>query len=129
LTRISLAARPWKNCSAKRLSQLEISSSSFRPRSTAERPHFFLAYGTKSPDGLITFRDTEYAALREHEKSRANAKEKRREERSNMVDLFAGHQAEVQEATIDEIVNEQKGLASADLMAALRLEGAFISPT
>ena len=40
-----------------------------------------------------------------------------------MVDLFAGHQAEVQEATIDEIVNEQKGLASADLMAALRLEG------
>jgi three-Cys-motif partner protein len=90
---------------------------------TAERPHFFLAYGTKSPDGLITFRDTEYAALREHEKSRANAKEKRREERSNMVDLFAGHQAEVQEATIDEIVNEQKGLASADLMAALRLEG------
>jgi hypothetical protein len=31
---------------------------------TAERPHFFIAYGTKSLDGLITFRQTEYNALR-----------------------------------------------------------------
>ena len=62
---------------------------------TAERPHFFIAYGTKSLDGLKTFRQTEYDALREHEKNRANVKEKKREEQSNMADLFAGHQAAV----------------------------------
>jgi three-Cys-motif partner protein len=33
-------------------------------KSTAERPHFFITYGTKSPDGLKTFRQTEYDALR-----------------------------------------------------------------
>ena len=62
-------------------------------KSTAERPHFFLAYGTKSPDGLKAFRQIEYAALREYEKSRADVKERQREVRSNMADLFAGHQA------------------------------------
>jgi len=93
---------------------------------TAERPHFFIAYGTKSLDGLITFRQTEYNALREHEKNRANVKEKQREERSNMVDLFSGHQAAVQEATIDDIVDEQKALASADLMATLPLNGPLL---
>jgi three-Cys-motif partner protein len=92
-------------------------------KATAERPYFFITYGTKSRDGLITFRDTEYAALREHARSRANAKERQREERSSTPDLFAGHQAEVQEATIDEIVNEQKVLASIDLTAALALHG------
>lgn len=90
---------------------------------TTERPHFFIAYGTKSPDGLKTFRQTEYDALREHEKNRATAKEKKREQRSNMVDLFAGHQAELQEATIDEIVDEQKALASADLTTTLVANG------
>jgi three-Cys-motif partner protein len=88
-------------------------------KTTAERPHFFLAYGTKSRDGLIAFRQTEYEALREHERSRASAQEKRREERSNIVDLFPGHHAEVQEATIDEIVAQQKASASADLLTIL----------
>jgi three-Cys-motif partner protein len=92
-------------------------------KATAERPHFFITYGTKSPDGLKTFRQTEYDALREHVKNRANAKEKKREERSNTVDLFAGHHAELQEATIDEIIDEQKALASDELMAILTLNG------
>lgn len=89
----------------------------------AERPHFFIAYGTKSPEGLKAFRDIEYKALREHAKNRANVKETRREERSNISDLFAGHQAEVQQATIDEIVAEQKTLALNDLMAMLLQRG------
>jgi three-Cys-motif partner protein len=88
---------------------------------TAERPHFFIAYGTKSLAGLKTFRQTEYDALREHEKNRAYVKEKQREERSNMVDLFSGHQAAVKETTIDDVVDEQKALASADLMETLAL--------
>jgi hypothetical protein len=38
--------------------------------------------------------------------------------------MFAGHQAKVQEATIDEIVEEQMELASADLVATLAKSGA-----
>jgi hypothetical protein len=89
-------------------------------KATAERPHFFITYGTKSPDGLKTFRQTEYDALREHVRNRATVKEKRREERSSTAELFPGHHADVQEATIDEIVDEQKALASADLLGILQ---------
>lgn len=98
-------------------------------KTTAERPHFFITYGTKSPDGLKAFRQIEYNSLREHVKNRANIQEKKREERSNTVDLFAGHQADVQEASIDEIVDEQKALASSDLMATLLQHGPFYFST
>jgi hypothetical protein len=88
-------------------------------KATAERPHFFIAYGTKSADGLKTFRQIEYDALRKHAKNRANAMEKQREQRLNVVDMFAGYQAEVQELTIDEIVLEQKSLAKVRLLEIL----------
>jgi three-Cys-motif partner protein len=94
-------------------------------KATAERPHFFMAYGTKSADGLIAFRETEYHALREHERNRANAKEKKREERSKIADLFASHHAHMQEETIDEIVAKHKARASQDLLERLHLEGPF----
>jgi three-Cys-motif partner protein len=92
-------------------------------KATTERPHFFITYGTKSLDGLKVFRQTEYDALRQHEKNRANAKERLREERTNTPDMFAGHQATVQEATIDELVKEQMELASTDLMTELAKNG------
>jgi restriction endonuclease Mrr len=88
-------------------------------KATAERPHFFITYGTKSPNGLKAFREIEYAALREHERSRAGAQEKRREQRSSIPELFPGHHANIQEATIDEIVDEQKALASSELLSFL----------
>ena len=91
-------------------------------KATAERPHFFITYGTKNPNGLKTFREIEYAALREHERSRAAAQEKKREERSSIPDLFAGHHALIQEATIDEIVDEQKALAFIELLAVLETQ-------
>jgi three-Cys-motif partner protein len=94
-------------------------------KATTERPHFFITYGTKSLDGLKVFRQIEYDVLRQHEKNRANAKERIREERTNTMDMFAGHQATVQEATIDEIVEEQAKLASADLMVTLATRGAL----
>jgi three-Cys-motif partner protein len=92
-------------------------------KATAERPHFFITYGTKSLDGLKAFRQTEYDALRQHEKNRANARERRREERTRMPDMFAGHQGTVQKATIDELVQEQMEIARTDLMAALEKGG------
>lgn len=92
-------------------------------KATVERPHFFITYATKSLDGLKTFRDIEYAAQREHVKNRANAKEKKRETRSKIGDLFAGHDAEVQESSFEDIVEAQKAAASADLVAALAQYG------
>jgi hypothetical protein len=87
--------------------------------STEDRPHFFIAYGTKSRDGLRAFRDIEYAALREHARNRANAKERKRASRTGSDDLFAGMHADVQEETIDEIVSDQKNLATERLMIVL----------
>jgi hypothetical protein len=95
-------------------------------RATADRPHFFMAYGTKNREGLKAFRETEYVALREHAKNRANAKEKKRENKSNTVDMFAGHAAEVQETTIDQLVSAEMATASADLMETLRREGSRV---
>lgn len=92
-------------------------------RATAERPHFFITYGTKNPEGLKVFRQTEYDALRQHERNRANARERIREQKTRTPDLFSGHQAQVQEATIDEIVEEQMELASAELVASLAKSG------
>jgi len=88
-------------------------------RSTTDRPHFFIAYGTKSEDGLRAFRETEYAALRAHARDRADAKERKREAKTGLRDLFPDTQADVQELSIDEIVEEQKTLASEDLVAKL----------
>jgi three-Cys-motif partner protein len=75
---------------------------------TKDRPHFFIVYGTKSLAGLKAFRDIEYSALRQHEKSRSLAKSKKRAEDRGMEDMFSNHQAEMQEASFEEIVEEQK---------------------
>jgi three-Cys-motif partner protein len=88
-------------------------------KATVERPHFFIAYGTKSAEGLKTFRQIEYDALRKHAKNRANAMEAQREERLNISDMFADHQAELSEATVDEIVSEQKELATERILELL----------
>jgi three-Cys-motif partner protein len=89
-------------------------------RSTADRPHFFIAYGTKSENGLKTFRETEYAALRVHARDRANAKARRREEKTGIGDLFAATEGDVQELSIDELVEEHKVLAAEDLLVSLK---------
>jgi hypothetical protein len=89
-------------------------------RPTADRPHFFIAYGTKSRDGLKAFRETEYNVLKLNARDRADAKERKRESRSGSSDLFSGLDADVQETTIDGIVEEQKTLASQDVLNILR---------
>jgi len=88
-------------------------------RPTADRPHFFIAYATKSRDGLKAFRETEYNALKLNARDRAGAKERKRETRSGSPDLFSGLDADVQETTIDEIVEEQKALASHEILDIL----------
>jgi len=92
-------------------------------RPTADRPHFFIAYGTKSRDGLKAFRETEYNALKINARDRASAKERKREDKSGSPDLFSGLDADIQETTIEEIVEEQKALASHDILSILREDG------
>jgi hypothetical protein len=96
-----------------------------RKESTADRPHFFLAYGTKDRAGLKAFRQTEYDALREHAKNRANAKERKREARTQTVDLFSGVDATIQEASIDQLIEEQKNLAANQLLKMMSGGGAM----
>ncbi len=92
-------------------------------KSTADRPFFFLAYGTKNRAGLKAFREIEYAALKRHAKSRATAKERKREERTRTQDMFAGEHVQAQEETIDEIVDAQKELAARAVMQMLEEHG------
>ena len=92
-------------------------------KATVDRPHFFLAYGTKSDDGIKAFREVAYGALREHARNRATAQERQRERKSGTADLFPGHRAEIQEETIDEIVETQKHAATTKLLSVLSAKG------
>lgn len=91
-------------------------------KSTANRPHFYLAYGTKNRAGLKAFRDTEYHALREHAQRRASAKERQREARARMEDMFSGLHVEAQADTIDAIVDRHKRDAAAVLRKRLEVK-------
>ena len=94
-------------------------------KATVDRPHFYITYATKSLDGLKEFRETEYRALREHARNRANAKERKRDDESSMAGLFPGHDAEIQEETIERMVAEQKAAASAHLLDILSEESSL----
>lgn len=88
-------------------------------RATADRPHFFIVYGTKSHNGLETFREIEYRALQGHARDRANARERKRENKIGAADLFHGLDADIQEMTIDDLVEEQKRFAKQQLIEML----------
>ena len=92
-------------------------------KSTAGRPHFFIAYGTKSGEGLKAFRETEFAALRQHERSRANARQRKREEQTRIGDMFAAYDAAVQEEWIDDLVDQHKAMAKRELIGMLEQRG------
>jgi three-Cys-motif partner protein len=85
-------------------------------KSTQNRPHYFLAYATKDRAGLKAFREIEYRALREHERARSGAMARKREIRSGTRELFAEFDANYREASIDEIVAEQRQLAKDHLL-------------
>lgn len=100
----------------KKVGQFNFVVSTQIEKPTVDRPHFLIAYGTKSLHGLKVFRDTEYLAVRAHARSRAGAKGKKREAESKITDMFPAHAADIHEATIDQIVEQQKVLASATLV-------------
>lgn len=87
-------------------------------KATEDRPHFFIAYGTRSTHGLKAFREIEYVALKGHEKRRLEAKQRKKCDKTGMSDLFAGIDMP-DESTIDAIValnrNEAKSWVGAFL--------------
>jgi three-Cys-motif partner protein len=95
-------------------------------KSTQNRPHFFLAYGTKDRAGLIAFRQIEYDALREHARNRSAALTRKREDRSSTTEMFAEFEADQREASIDDLVAEQMQLATDRLLEILRTRGALL---
>jgi three-Cys-motif partner protein len=94
-------------------------------KSTSNRPHFSLAYGTKSRQGLKTFRQIEYDALKSHARNRVKAKAKRAEEKSSTGDFFTHHEADVQEDAVDDLVASQEDLAKSYLLVTLSQRGSM----
>ena len=80
-------------------------------KSTTDRPHFFLAYGTKALAGLKAFRDAEYGALKENDKDRALAKRHKNNELEGTDELF-GNEDLGQRTTIDDLIAERRALAA-----------------
>jgi hypothetical protein len=74
-------------------------------KATEDRPHFFMAYGTKAYPGLKAFRDIEHKALRAHAVSRVSAKGRKQEAKSGLKDLFSDHESQVREDAVDKVAN------------------------
>lgn len=98
-------------------------------KATHDRPHFFIAYGTKDRRGLMAFRETEFRTLKLHARNRSEAKSRERQRRTSAQDMFASHEADVQEETINELVDEQKALAKARTIELLTSGGPMMFAT
>lgn len=88
-------------------------------KSTINRPHFFIVYGTKALEGIKTFRQVEFDALKENAKDREKAKIRKRSEQTGIDDLFADQDVE-QISTLEEMIEERKALARDWVMSFLK---------
>lgn len=93
-------------------------------KSTEERTHFYIVYGTKDLAGLKAFRQTEYRALKQHEADRANARENKDTEQSGQALLMPGLDAMMKAAAVDDVVKEQCAQAKDWLLKDLQDNGA-----
>lgn len=66
------------------------------------------------------FRDNEYKALQAHLANRAHAKGRKQETKSGMADLFVNHEADQQEATVDDDVKSEMTLAGPQILAMVQ---------
>lgn len=95
-------------------------------RATVDRPHYFLAYGTRNPAGIKAFRQVEWDGLRRHEGARRQAKADRREERTGQGDLFTPNQLS-DVSSVEAIVEENMREAKKQIVMALRRRGGPIT--
>jgi three-Cys-motif partner protein len=73
-------------------------------KSTADRPHFCIAYGTRATAGLKAFREVEASALKGHHQLRAKAKQNKRQIRTGQNELFSSDL--IPEKSFEELVEE-----------------------
>jgi three-Cys-motif partner protein len=81
-------------------------------KATEDRPHFFMAYGTKDYAGLKTFRDIEHKALQRHALNRAGAKERKKEAKTGLTDMFAAYEVYRHEEAVVDDVRKEMGRAA-----------------
>ena len=82
---------------------------------TAERLHYFIAYGTRSPKGVRVFREAEWKALRAYDYTRKAVRIDRKVDQSGQGFLFeAGDLSGDSDVAV--IVEESKKLAKAELV-------------
>lgn len=55
----------------------------------ADRQHFSIVYGTRNPEGLATYREIEFAAMKAHGMHRYEAKQALKEAATGQTDIFA----------------------------------------
>lgn len=55
----------------------------------SDRQHFAIVYGTRSPEGLATYREIEFSAMKAHGMRRHEAKRAIREAATGQIDIFA----------------------------------------
>jgi three-Cys-motif partner protein len=84
----------------------------------AERTHFIMAYGTRHPKGLETFRQIEYTALCKHEQNRVVARDSRTARTTGQGALFSAGELHADQ-TIDQEVAAQKAMAESIVLQHL----------
>ncbi len=87
-------------------------------KETQDRPHFCIAYGTRSAAGLEAFRNIEHSALRGHEAERTSAKISKKASSSGMEDLFADLPV-ANSSSVEALVDAERSRARAYLLGHL----------
>lgn len=93
-------------------------------KTTANRPHFYIAYGTRASAGLKAFREVEASALKGHHQLRAKAKQTKREVRTGQNELFSS--ALIPETSFEQIIEKNSQAAKQWIIALLKTRGASI---
>jgi three-Cys-motif partner protein len=87
-------------------------------KSTADRPHFCIAYGTRAPAGLKAFRQVEASALKGHSRLRLKAKQTKRQTRTGQNELFSADL--IPETSFEQLVEENTQAAKKWILELLK---------
>lgn len=85
---------------------------------TSDRTHYHLVYGTRSRNGLATFRETERQVTPYQRDARAKAKQRRSEAKTGQLGLLTP--TEMDTDYIESLVERYQGKARVEVEAALR---------
>jgi hypothetical protein len=87
---------------------------------TEDRTYFHLVYGTRSDEGLVTFREVGRDVLKVQRTNRADAKQRRRVKRTGSFELFSGTDIGPPRTYEDELRERYLSRANTKLDAATR---------